>query len=281
MSKKNLPWEAILALLIGIALGLLYSWVISPVAVVDAIPSALRADFKDQYRSVIAAAYAANDDLARARSRLALLGDADSYAALSAQAQKALSGGDALQSYQLAQLASALKELNPVDVPDTPTNPVAQLDLSATSKPAPVNPSETPLPLETDIPLFYTATPRATRTPTAKPGAPFKLLEQETVCDVSLAEGLLQVITITSNNRRQIPGIELILSWAGGEEHFFTGFKPELGNGYADALMQPGVTYSLRAADGGAFISDLTPPVCQGEDGETYYGGLKITLHRP
>jgi hypothetical protein len=96
-----------------------------------------------------------------------------------------------------------------------------------------------------------------------------------------LAEGLLQVFTITSNNRRQIPGIELILSWAGGEEHFFTGFKPELGNGYADALMQPGVIYNLRVADGGAFISELTPPVCQGEDGGTYYGGLMITLHRP
>jgi len=81
--------------------------------------------------------------------------------------------------------------------------------------------------------------------------------------------------------QRQIPGIELILSWAGGEEHFFTGFKPELGNGYADAIMSPGVTYNLRAADGGAPVAELTPPTCQKTNGETYFGGLKITLQRP
>jgi hypothetical protein len=282
MSGKRLPWETILALLIGIALGLLYAWVISPVAVVDAIPSALRADFKDQYRAVIAAAYAADGNLTRAQSRLALLGDVDSRAALSAQAQRTLSSGDALQSYQLAQLASAFQGVAPTEISITPTGYMVLALTPTTSNPPLTNPTETVLPIETDIPLpFFTATPRATRTPTPKPGGPFKLLEQETVCDESLSEGLLQVFTITSNNRRQIPGIELILSWAGGEEHFFTGFKPELGNGYADARMQPGVSYTLRAADGGAFISELTPPVCQRKNGETYYGGLKITLHRP
>ncbi len=230
----------------------------------------------------IAAAYAANGDLTRAQSRLALLDDPDTYAALSAQAQRTLSSGDALQSYQLAQLASALQG-NPLPMTSiTPTSFAVQAFTPTTSNPALLNPAETPLPSDTDVPLpDITATPRATSTPIPPPGAPFKLLEQETICDELLAEGLLQVLTITSNNRRQIPGIELILSWAGGEEHFFTGFKPELGNGYADALMLPGVIYTLRAADGGVFISELTPPTCQREDGETYFGGLKITLHRP
>ena len=281
MIGKRLPWEPFLTLLIGLALGLLYAWVISPVAVVDAVPSALRADFKDQYRAVIAAAYAANNDLRRAQSRIALLGDMDSYAALSAQAQRTLSNGDALQSYQLAQLASALQGNAPT-IPFSPTSPAEEALTPTASTPVLINPGETAFPIDTDIPLpYFTTTPRATRTPIPLPGAPFKLLEQETVCDESLMEGLLQVFAITSNNRRQIPGIELILSWAGGEEHFFTGFKPELGNGYADAHMSPGVTYTLRAADGGAFISELTPPTCQKENGETYFGGLKITLQRP
>jgi hypothetical protein len=127
----------------------------------------------------------------------------------------------------------------------------------------------------------YTTTPRPTRTPVLPPSAPFKLLEQETICDESLAEGLLQVFAITSNNRRQIPGVELILTWAGGEEHFFTGIKPELGNGYADAIMSPGVLFNLQAVDGGALVTGLTPPSCQKTNGETYFGGLKITLQRP
>lgn len=281
MNGKRFPWETIPALLLGLALGLLYAWVLSPVKVVDAVPAALRADFKDQYRAVIAAAYAADNDLMRAQSRLALLADADSTAALSAQAQRTLSSGDTLQSFQLAQLASALQGTVPTTAPFTPTSFVAQAFTPTASDSAPVSPAETALPISTDEPLpFYTATPRATRTPVPPPGAPFELLEQETVCDESLAEGLLQVFTITAN-RRQIPGIELILSWAGGEEHFFTGIKPELGNGYADAILSPNVSYTLRAVNGGAILTGLVAPSCQRSSGESYFGSLKITFYRP
>lgn len=281
MRNKRLPWEVFLALLAGLTAGLLYAWVISPVAVVDAVPSALRADYKDKFRAVIAAAYDADHNLVRAQSRLSLLGDVDVLAALSAHAQQALSGGDTLQSHQLAQLAAVIQE-NSIKPAVTPTEFIA-LEIPTTDlNPTGIAPVETSLPMASDIPLpFFTTTPRPTRTPTARPNAPFKLLDQEVVCDESLAEGLLQVLTITSNNRRQIPGIELILSWAGGEEHFFTGYKPELGNGYADAHMKPGVLYTLRPADGGAFLSDLTPPICNRDNGETYFGGLRVTFHRP
>lgn len=281
MNRKLFPWETIPALFIGLALGLLYAWVLSPVEVVDAVPEALRADFKDQYRAVIAAAYTADNDLSRAESRLALLGDTDSYTALSAQAQRTLSSGDTLQSFQLAQLASALQGFAPTAFPAAPTSFIAQAFTPEAVTPNSVLPAETLSPVNTDEPLpYYTATSHPTRTPIPPPGAPFELAAQETVCDESMSEGLLQVIT-QATNRRQIPGIELILSWAGGEEHFFTGIKPELGNGYADAQMSPGVIYNLRAADGGTLVDGLTPPSCQKANGETYFGGLKITLQRP
>jgi hypothetical protein len=280
MNKRHFPWEAILTFMLGIALGLGYAWVFSPVEIVDAVPSALRADFKDQYRAVIAAAYAADSNLTRAEARLALLEDADSYASLSAQAQRTLSSGDALQSFQLAQLASALQGKSPTAISSTPTRFVAQAFTPTAFAVTPVSPA-TDLPISTDEPLpFYTATPHATRTPVPPPGAPFELLEQETVCDESLAEGLLQVIAITAN-RRNLPGIELILSWAGGEEHFFTGFKPELGNGYADAILLPNISYTLRAAQGGTPLAGLVAPPCQKTNGDPYFGSLKITLYRP
>jgi len=281
MNEKRFPWEIIPALLIGLALGLVSAWIFFPVKVVDSVPSALRADFKDQYRAVIAAAFAADGDLTRAQSRLDLLGDADPNAVLSAQAQRMLVSGDTLQSFQLAQLASALQGNAPTLAPSTPTSFAAQTFTPLASTSEPVSPVDTALPVSTDEPLpFYTATPRATRTPVPPPGAPFELASQDPVCDESLAEGLLQVITMITP-QRQIPGIELILSWAGGEEHFFTGFKPELGNGYADAQMSPGVLYNLRAADGGALVTELTPPTCQKANGETYFGGLKIIFQRP
>jgi hypothetical protein len=281
MRQTRFPWEAILALLIGLALGLLYAWMLSPVQVVDSNPSALRADFKDQYRAVIAAAYAANNDLPRARARLALLGDPDAYTALSAQAQRMLANGEPFQTIQqVAQLASALQGSQPTAT-ITLTPPARQTAGPASATSLPSTASDTSTPAETETPLpYYTATLRATRTPIPPPGAPFELTAQDTLCDESLPEGLLQVITMTTA-RRQLPGIELILSWAGGEEHFFTGFKPELGNGYADYQMAPGVTYTLRAADGGTPLAGLTPPACTAQNGEAFFGGLRITLQRP
>lgn len=277
---KRFPWEIIVALTLGLALGLVYAWILAPIQIVDTVPSALRADFKDQYRSAIAAAYAANQDLARAESRLNLLGDANSFAALSAQAQRALSSGDALQSFQLAQLASALQSIAPSAIPFTPTSFVQQVTPIGTVATS-IDPAETALPVNTEELPLYTPTPRATRTPIPPPGAPFELLEQETVCDESLAEGLLQILAITSNNRRQIPGVEFILSWAGGEEHVFTGFKPELGNGYADSILLPDVSYTLRASEGGTILTGLVAPDCQRVNGESFFGSLKITFYRP
>ncbi|HLA86775.1 MAG TPA: hypothetical protein VJL10_02015 [Anaerolineales bacterium] len=77
LTFHNTTLHLILALLTGLGLGLAYSWFISPVTYVDANPAILRADFKDQYRVVIAASYASTHDLPRARARLELLSDAD------------------------------------------------------------------------------------------------------------------------------------------------------------------------------------------------------------
>ena len=77
----------------------------------DANPAILRADFKDQYRVVIAASYASTHDLARARARLELLGDTDPIGELSAQAQRMVGAGESLENIQpLAQLATDLQQ---------------------------------------------------------------------------------------------------------------------------------------------------------------------------
>lgn len=284
MKTRRIPWEILLTLVAGFALGLSYAWFLSPVKVVDSAPEALRSDFKDTYRAAIAASYAANGDLPRAQARLALLADADPYSVLSAQAQRMLAAGEPFQSVQqVAALASALKGLGPTATIPLPTLTArsGEAVTPAAETPTQSNPSEPSAPLETDTPFpDYTPTARPTRTPTLLPGAPFELLAQETLCDETLPEGILQVFAITTA-RRQIPGVELILAWLGGEEHFFTGFKPELGNGYADYQMSPGLTYTLRAADGGTPIAGLTPPSCTAVNGETYFGGLRITLQRP
>jgi hypothetical protein len=292
MTIKRFPWAWLFAILAGFGFGLFYAWAISPVKYVDAEPHALRADFKDDYRSAIAAAYASSPDLERARARLALLGDPDPSQALAAQAQRMLASGESPEAVQqVAMLASVLQgqiAVNPPSVATaTPTDssdivaqvvntPTISTPSGAVETSGPTSETE---PTSTSVPLL-TATPRSTSTPTPTLGAPYQLVGQDTVCDTELAEGLMQVI-VTNATRQQIPGAEIIITWNSGEEHIFTGLKPELGYGYADFLMSPDVTYSVRMADGGTPASDLTIPSCTNTVGEAYQGGIRLTFQQP
>ncbi len=289
---KRIPWDILLALLVGIGLGLVYSWIISPTRIVDAQPSALRADFKDQYRSLIAAAYNATGNLPRARARLSLLGDSDPVEALNAQAQRMQAGGVNGEQFehpdQVAALALALSGDQSDTLLETPTVEIANNsgDLSTATLPppppdVPIVLTETPEVIETQPTVTIGApTPRPTRTAIPTLGAPFALTGQESVCDSNLPDGLLQVLVLNSN-RRQLAGVEIIITWDGGKEQFFTGLKPELGNGYADYLMAPDITYAIQLARGSDVAVGIVAPTCQTASGEPFFGGVKLTFQQP
>lgn len=286
---KRFPWETILALAAGIGLGIFYAWTIAPVRYINTTPSSLRADFKDQYRILIAASYASTHDLVRAKSRLELLGDADPIQALTAQAQRMLAFG---QPFDLVQQVAMLADDLQSGVARIPPTAITETNIGAelpTSTPAaPLTGTETPPapPIEsptseivsTIVPL--TITPRPTHTPTPTAGAPFILLSNDKVCNANLTDGLMQISVIDSRHH-QNPGVEIIITWDGGEEHFFTGFKPEIANGYADYVMQPNVTYTVRIAESGTPIPDLIAPTCTDASGQTYTGGLHLTFQQP
>jgi hypothetical protein len=297
---RRIPWDVLLTLLAGLGAGLGYSWVISPHSITDAAPNALRAEFQDHYRSAIAAAYAATGNLPRARARLSLLGDADPVEALNAQAQRvraSTGSGEQLENAdQLAALASVMDEDEegaPVATPtigviasgDEPLTSTSQAGLSLTEIPfmetGTPEAIETPESLETQPAATESvATPRPTRTETPPPGEPFALAGQESVCDPNLPDGLLQVLVVSSS-RRQLAGVEILVTWDGGQEQFFTGLKPELGNGYADYVMTAGTTYTVQLGRGSDVAQDVTPPECQTPDGQTFYGSIKLTFQQP
>jgi hypothetical protein len=282
-----------LALLTGLGLGLAYSWFLSPVEYIDANPAILRADFKDQYRIVIAASYAGTLDLPRARARLELLGDTDPIAELSAQAQRMLASGESFEKARpLARLATDLKQgfasapftSTPIPAFNTPqfdTAPTFFEQVEETTE----EPTQTPLPTAEfeQTPLVpiavETNTPRPTFTPTSGPGTPFTLAGQETICDPSQQAGLMQFIFTDSRNR-QVPGVEIIVTWNQGEDRFFTGFKPELGNGYADFVMQADTVYSIRIVTGGSFVPNISAPICTDPNGVNYLGSLLLTFQQ-
>lgn len=276
----------LLALLAGLGLGLLYSWVISPVRYVDTTPASLRADFKDRFRTLIAAAYAANGNLDRARARLATLGDSDPVEALSAQAQRMLAVGESFKSIQqVARLATDLQNAansTPLVSPSTPSPAPPSLPSPlATSDTPPATASAPTLSAEAtgEPPVLVTATPRPLPTPTVTASPPFRLISQESLCDENLPEGLLQII-VQDRNRRQIAGIEIIITWLNGEDHFFTGLKPELGNGYADFVMQSDVLYSVQIAAEGAPVSDIKAPSCTSATGLPFLGSIRLIFQQ-
>jgi hypothetical protein len=307
---RSQTFYIILALLAGFGLGLAYSWLVSPVKYVDANPVLLRADFKDQYRVVIAASYKSSHDLARARARLELLSDTDPVGELSAQAQRMQGAGESFDNVQpLAQLATDLQQ-GVASVPSVSTliasTPIATKSFASTPFTAVSSTPdlETPLAEEStattisefieptlvptlafeQTPLapqqLFTATARPTSTPRPVNGTPFTLVGQDTVCDVNLQPGLLQ-FSLMNSRRREVAGAEIIVTWSQGEDHFFTGFKPELGDGYADFIMQPDTVYSVRVLKGGSFVPKISAPTCTDENGTAYLGELLLTFQQP
>jgi uncharacterized membrane protein YccC len=102
-------WYLLTGVVLGIILGILFAWVISPVKYVDTAPESLNDEFKDQYRVLIASAYVANGDLVRAKARLELLDEADIYLVVAEQAQQMLAEGGSVEEAQaLGRLALAL-----------------------------------------------------------------------------------------------------------------------------------------------------------------------------
>ncbi len=66
----------LVAILIGLAIGLAYGWLISPVRYIDTSPNTLRIDYKTDYVLMVSEAYQSEKDLGLAARRLALLGTA-------------------------------------------------------------------------------------------------------------------------------------------------------------------------------------------------------------
>jgi len=75
MLKRWLP--IIIIAILGIALGLSYGWLISPVEYTNVTPELLRSDFRTDYVLMVAEAYSVELDPELSSQRLAILGSED------------------------------------------------------------------------------------------------------------------------------------------------------------------------------------------------------------
>lgn len=300
-------WYLLTGLVLGIALGLLFSWMIFPTEYIDTTPSTLRADYKDAYRAMIALAYQANGDLPRAQARLALLDEEDSALLMAAQAQRYLGEGVAPREAQALGLLAAMlgQAPDPLTASPVPSNtPVDTATPTVSPSPSPTytltptfTPTGTLTPTNTITPTIgpsatvtrtprpsrtptATATPLPTRTPTPTLAPPFVLENQILVCNLAIGEPQLQIF-VSDAAGFGVPNVEINVSWFNGGESFFTGLKPEIDAGYADFTMIPEIVYTLQIADGGKPIPDLAAPDCEAEDGSRYWGSWRLLFSHP
>ncbi len=293
------PYYLITGLILGLALGLLYTWLWMPVENLEARPEDLRSDFKDIYRELIARAFIADNDLGRAEARLALLGDPDPARALAVQAQLTLGeDGSAEAAKALGLLAARLADAEsgtPVAAVISVTLEIPLETQSGTPSGPPsgnqATPTRTPLPGGTATPtatytptIDLSATPLVTPsdtptpTPTATQGPPFALADISLICNPQEIQPQIQ-INVFDAAAKPVAGVAAIVTWDGGSSRFVTGLKPEFGMGYADFAMEPLMTYTLRLEDGGDPVTGLTGSPCPPEAG--YFGGWRLNFTQP
>ncbi len=233
-------------MIVGIAGGLVYTWVLDPIETYNTKPAALRTGDKLVYLAMIGDLYAYDEDLSWAKARLAELGVEADGVILAGLIERYLdSGGQPEEVRNLARLAEALGARGGVLLVFAP--------------------GPTPSPeLEPTAPTLPQATPTSAPSPTPAPS--FQLVEQTAVCAAPGQPGRIAV-RVRDASGTELGGIEIVVSWSTGQDRFFTGLRPELGVGWADFEMTPQVEYevalaSFRSDVAQGLTSELAPGLC-------------------
>jgi len=288
-------------LVAGLAMGMVYTWVIDPVEHINTYPALLRADYRQDWVRLAALSYVADGNIGRARARLEGLEQADVATAMQALIEEyAIAGRPAATLRSLAELAKALDVHTPAMlvymVTPTTSSPAHAVAPSLTPTPTPtaqliasVTPTSTPrasLPSPTPT-RKPTRTPRPP-TPTPLPLPPFQLVQQEQICTVGQPPRI--EVVVMDERGAGLDGVEVWLMWPGGADRAVTGLKPQKGAGYADfdaeqqeaGSMAGSVNYTLGIGElGMPLVTDLRITLCPSQKGkEPLLGSWRIVLER-
>lgn len=256
----------LIGLVIGLAGSLYYAWLVDPADTQTAAPADLRTDFKEDYILMVSQAYAADGDWALAQARLNQLEDPELTNTVIAQLERYLRRGEAADVVRnLAELAKQLGAEGRALALFAPT-PAMSATPTAEGTPAVVTATPTLLPTPTaSLEPQASATPTNTPppTPTASPTAVpnYRLLSQQQFCQSYFDEPHIEVVVVDAL-LQEVPGVEIEVNWENGTDHFFTGFKPEDGPGYADFKMEADVSYTLTVVGGSLPIGGLRTEPC-------------------
>jgi len=238
----------LIGLILGLAGGLYYTWIVSPPEETDTEPRQLSDEAKADYAVAIVLQYQRSGDLgATVQNLLDLQLGTDPIQAVADIACELAQTGyvdsstglRAVRSlktfYQLQGRSGCADEL----IPDVDEPQVVEISVpTATPTLRPV-PTKTPIITQQPSP-----TPVGVQVvPTTRPQRQYEGRLVGTFCDVELSGNIeIRVQDVRGNG---IPGETLRVRWDDGEELFVTGLKPERGAAYADYRMTDGRGYTI------------------------------------
>jgi hypothetical protein len=276
----------VLGCALGLVSGLFLTWQVWPVEYYDTDPADLRAEDKEDYVVMIAAAYAQDGDLKLAAVRLEELGLEDPRPMVLYLFQRYSEAGYEEESRSLARLAydigvqdvallsyvqmptatveiivspTITPTLEPTIAP-TPTEPVPEATATPTERPpeatpTPTEPAPEDTPTPTESPSEATPTPTTTSPPHAGEVG-FQLVEERDLGCSSDWGGNYILVYVQDEHGRGLAGMEVMVSGPGGEDSFFTGLKPEVDAGFGDFLVTTPGTYTVQVLGGTSHIAE-------------------------
>jgi hypothetical protein len=252
---------SLLGLVVGLGLGFFYAWQINPVIERNTRPHRLREEDKINYVIAVALDYAYKSDLDRTYNLLAEVEPGQDPFQIAADTICTLIRRGRVQTsadIQVIQRLIAIFEGQP-DV-------ALSCDLSVFATSAPPTPpvhTPTPSPTATTEPAAtktstpemsggFTITPFTVVTPPlTTQGSNFRVVSSRQFCNPA-GSGLIEIY-VRDRSGLQIPGVKVVARWntATGQvqQSFYTGLKPERGDGYADFKMESGLIYQVSLPD--------------------------------
>jgi hypothetical protein len=252
MKRTILAIVTIVAVGAGLAGGLVYTWGLESAEEYESAPDSLHLEEKRIYLALIGDLYAYEEDVVLAEARLADLGIPADGVVLSGLIEDYLDGGGKPEEVRnLAHLAEALGASGGVL-------------LVFGTMPSPIPPtSQAPTPTSlADPPVAGTPSAPITITPTSR----FEIVERTAVCAEPGQPGTIAV-WVQDVRGAGLANVEVVVSWASGQDRFYTGLRPGKGAGYADFEMKPETEYDVGLAEfkgavAQGLASNLSPGIC-------------------
>lgn len=262
----------IVGLLLGLVGGLIYTWFVAPIQYYDTYPPMLASRYRQEWVRMTAWTYGMEGNWDRTKTRLLDLPDSEVREGAVKVLDEAVAVGAATEVLQrVARLAAAYGA----------TGPGVSIYTGVSSAPSEAAPSAVPLPTATAISIVPaspapTSPPAPTATWVPAPPSPFRIISQTLTCEpkprIAVSLEVSRTIVERGRERSEIVGLPnhyLWLIWDSGADRAITGFRPEVGLGCADFVVEPGHTYNLYidSPNGLPIFTVQVEPCVASEDG--------------